>query len=118
MLNIFVHFHTGKGGVFIDPNSFKIGAKKCHILGFRGTGDTTVIIGQYSRLQSDTERYHRLIEVGDRALTVPPPDKGGTTAGSINYQWYHRLVWAVPSPRPLGRMGLPVDATVGHDFRG
>ena len=50
IFHTFVPFHAEKGGVFIYPNGFRIGAKKCHIAGFRGTGGTTAIIGQYYRL--------------------------------------------------------------------
>ena len=50
IVHTFVPFHAEKGGVFIGLNGFRIGAKKYHILGFQGTGDTITIIGRYHRL--------------------------------------------------------------------
>ena len=71
-------FHVEKGWVFISHNGFRIGAKKCLILVFHGTSGVTAITGW----------YHYLIELGDRALSVPSLDRGGITIGSINCQWY------------------------------
>ena len=62
----FMSFHTEKGGVFIGPNGFKIGAKKCHIPGIRDTGGTTTITGQYYCHLYDPRWYHR------RTGAVPP----------------------------------------------
>ena len=47
IIHTFMPFHVEKSGVFIGPNGFKIGAKKCLILDFRGTGGTIAIIGWY-----------------------------------------------------------------------
>ena len=74
-------FHVEKSGVFIGPIGFKIGAKKCHIPGFRGTSGTIVITGRYYHLQSNTRWYHHLVWV------VPLP---------IELWRYHRLTGAVP----------------------
>ena len=79
----FVLFHAEKGGVFIGPNDLKIRAKKCHIPGFRDTDDTTAIIGRYYRLHIDTRQYHCLTKLGDHALAVTSPNRGGTTT------WQH-----------------------------
>ena len=87
---LFIFFHAEKDGVFIGPNSFKNGAKKCLILGFRSPGRTTAIIGRYHCLTPNTGWYQRLTKLGDRALAVPPPDRGSTTAGSNNCRRYHR----------------------------
>ena len=84
MLNTFVSFHAEKGEIFIGPNGFKIRIKKYLILDFWVIGGTTAITGWYHRLTPDTRPYHRLTELGDRALAIPSPDKGCTTIGSIN----------------------------------
>ncbi|RRT74436.1 hypothetical protein B296_00010177, partial [Ensete ventricosum] len=56
------------------------------------TGDTT----------ASTERYYRLAKLGKLGFSETTTNLGSTTACSINYWWYHRLVWAV---LPLSNMG-------------
>ena len=50
----FVLFYAEKGGIFIGPNGFKIGAKKYHIPEIRGTDGTTAITGWYYHRRYDT----------------------------------------------------------------
>ena len=63
-------FHAEKGGIFIGPNGFKNGAKKCLILDFQDPGGTIAITGWYHRLTLDgtiaqSGRYHHLTELKD-----------------------------------------------------
>ena len=58
IITLSVPFYVKKGGIFIVPNGFKNGAKKCIILVFQGTSGTTVITGWYYRLQSDIGQYY------------------------------------------------------------
>ena len=98
-------FHAEKAGIFIGPSGFKNGAKKYLIPDFQGPDGTTVLHLTLGSTTAQSGRYHRLTELGDRALAVPPPDRGGTTTGSNNCWWYHHpdhlgdwVFWAMSLP--------------------